>query len=93
MSRILLVAMISVILTIKINSSPLQRRLSLEEVGGHFEGDMNLDAVQLRDIFAKSQAALIDTRRRWQRSMQTGFVTVPFTIRRDVPYSKEEFFN
>lgn len=88
MSRWLLVAVISVISTIKINSSPLQRR-SLEELGGHFEGDMNLDALQLRDIFTNAQAALIDTRRRWQRSLQTGMVTVPFVIRRDNPYSKE----
>lgn len=98
MSRWLLVAIISVISTIKINSTPLQRQsLKLEELGGHFEGDMNLDAMQLRDIFTNAQAALIDTRRRWQRSFQTGMVTVPFVIRRDSPYSKEaknliEFF-
>lgn len=70
----------------------MQRR-SLEEVGGFFEGDMALDPLQLREIFTNAQAALIDTRRQWIRNSQTGHVTIPYTIRRDAPYSKENNFN
>lgn len=68
-----------------------RERRSLEEVGGYFEGDMNLDPLQLRNIFTNAQAGILDTRRRWLRDSQTGFVTVPFTIRRDAPYSKKIF--
>lgn len=59
---------------------------SLEEVGGYFEGDMNLSIQQLRNIanmiaHANPQAGLIDLRRRWLRDSNTGFVSVPFNVR------------
>jgi hypothetical protein len=83
---------ISLVLIIEGSAFPTRRNQttrsmsSLEEAGGFFEGDMNLDDGQLRNIFVSAQAGLLDVRRRWNRDPQTGFVTVPFTIRRDAPY-------
>lgn len=78
---------ISLLFIFESNGSPTQSR-SLEEVGEFFEGDLNLDAQQLRNIFTNAHAGLLDTRRRWLRNSQTGLVTVPFTTRRDAPYCK-----
>lgn len=55
--------------------------VSLEEAGGFFEGDMNLNNQQLRDIFVNANAGLLDTRRRWNREPTTRQVQVPYTFR------------
>lgn len=94
MSKLFLSITIIAISVISIASSPVEQaerreqRVRLEEQGGFFEGDMNLDSQQLRNIFTNAQAGLLDTRRRWFRDPNTGFVTVPFTVRRDAPYSE-----
>lgn len=63
---------------------------SAEEMSGNFEGDMELEAGQLRNVMMK--VGLTSDHYRWLRNRH-GTVVVPYTIRDGSPYSEKKMFH
>lgn len=67
------------------HSLPFVDFRSPEEIGGHFEGDMELTLDQTVSI--NRMAGLINTQRRWLKN-PTGQVIVPYSIQATSFYSR-----
>lgn len=54
----------------------IDSEVNFEEVGNHFEGDMQMTPGEIRQLFAKT--GLVNTRYRWVKV--GGLVVVPYTL-------------